>query len=224
MPSIYFFLVSFIFLTLKYEEGIKMKSIFKKVGTYQLFILILIFIFSFSFTGYTIAYYQSPSWNSNFNFGWGRPDNYLNYNSYQAFSNPYMYGPAMGIYYPYNTMFDVYNGAYNINAAYNQNFMGFFNSGNYTGYGQQDINTIGYPLPYGIIDQRAWNTQMNTTSGIWGFPPMTASYMNVGNPYNIYYDPAAFTFDLGLEASQRGIWNFWTGIFDNQNDDEDDDD
>lgn len=203
-----------------------MKDFFKNLGKYQT--VVIFFSVTFLFLGlinHAESYYGygSPTWNSDFNFGWGGPNNYFNYNSYQDYSNPYMYGPAMGVYYPYNTMFDVYNGGYAMNAGYNQNFMGFYNSGNYSGSEQQDINAIGYPIPYGLVDQRQWNTQLNTTSGFLGLPPMTTNYTNAGNPYNIYYDPVAFTFDLGLEASWGGIMNFWTGFFKNLNEDDDND-
>ena len=199
-----------------------MKNRLKNYKKSFLIIFLIITILSISIPNLVRAYYGSPTWNSNFSFGWGGPNNYFNYSNYQNYANPYMYGPAMGIYYPYDTMFNVYNGAYTMNAGYNQNFMGFYNTGNFSGTGQQDINTIGYPLPYGVIDQRAWNTQMNSTSGIWGLPLVTQNYMSVGNPMNIYYDPMAFTYDLGLEASWRGIMNFWTGLLENLNDNDED--
>ena len=138
-----------------------MKDIFKNLGKYQRIIIFFTIIFLFlGLINHAEAFYGSPTWNSDLTLGWGGPNNYFNYNSYQDYSNPYMYGPAMGVYYPYNTMFDVYNGGY---------------------------------------------------------------AMNAGNPYNIYYDPAAFTFDLGLEASLGGIMNFWTGFFENLNEDDDND-
>ena len=181
-------------------------------------------IFFVALTGRVSAYYgYIPTWTANVNYGWGNPNNYMNYNSYQAFSDPYMLGPAMGVYYPYDTRFNIYNGAYNVNAGYNQNFLGFYNTGNYVGAGWRDIDSFGYPLPYAYVDQGAWNNQMSTATGFLGYPPMTANYINRGNPYNVYYDPQAFTMDLGIDAYFTGVQNFWVKVFKNLNEEEEED-
>lgn len=145
-----------------------------------------------------------PTWTSNVNVGqnnwWGGYD----YSDSQRFSNPYVIGPAMGVYYPYNTMFNIYDRMY----AYNSSSMGFYN----TGTGQQDVNTVGYPLPYASTNQMAWMNQ----AGFMGYPPVG----NMGNIYNISYDPRAFTLDLGLDAYYTGIGNFWRQVFQDLNKEE----
>lgn len=199
-----------------------MKGIIKNMEVYQIMIIFTVIIFSVGLTGRASAYYgYIPTWTENINFGLGNPYNYMNYNSYQAFSDPYSYGPAMGVYYPYDTRFNIYNGAYNVNAGYNQNFMGFYNTGNYAGSGWQDVDAFGYPLPYAYVDQGAWNNQMSTATGFLGYPPTTTNYVNAGNPYNVSYDPQAFTVDLGIDAYVTGVQNFWVNIFKDLNEEED---
>ncbi|MGA1875129.1 MAG: hypothetical protein ACMUIA_05950 [bacterium] len=197
-----------------------MKKIFTLIKAYQTMIAMLAIILVVGLSGQAAAYYQIPTWGSSLGFGWGGPGNYMNFNGYQVFSDPYRYGPAMGVYYPYNTNFNVYNEAYNLNTGYNQNFMGFYNRGNYSEQGQRDINAIGYPLPYGYIDQMAWNSQQSTASGMWGYPPFTSNYMTGGHPISVYYNPTAFTLDMGLDTYQRGIRNFWAGVFQRLNEED----
>lgn len=147
-----------------------------------------------------------PSWGSNVainqNNWWGG----FNYAGSQYAANPYAIMPAMGVYLPYNTGFDIYNQSY----AYNAYSMGAYNRG----YGQQDVNAIGYPMPYAFVNQAGWGNQ----AGFMGFPPMSSG----GNAFNVYYNPGVFTADLGMDAYYTGIGNFWRQVFEDLNDEEDD--
>ncbi len=160
-----------------------------------------------------------PQRNIALSFGWGGYPFHASFSGYESYSNPYMFGPYIGAY-PYNAMFDIYSGGYNMNVGYNQNYMGFYNTADFFGSGQRDVNTIGYPVPYALIDQRAWINQMNYASGFIGMPPATGSYTSAGNPSNVYYDPVAYTIDRGLTAYLSGINNFWRDFFERVNSEE----
>lgn len=198
-----------------------MKKIVKIIKIYQCIIILFIVTLALGMTTHgAMAYYQIPTWGSNFSIGLGGPSNYLNYNNSQTFSSPYIYGPAMGVYYPYNTMFNIYNGAYNLNTGYNQNVLGYYNGSDYSESGNQNINALGYPFAYGYIDQMAWTAQQTNALGFGGYSPVTSSYMMSGNPFNVYYNPVAFTMDLGIDTYVKGVTNFWSGLFNRLNEEE----
>ncbi|UCF84709.1 MAG: hypothetical protein JSV50_03505 [Desulfobacteraceae bacterium] len=173
---------------------------FKKRINYQILIILFSALFLVCLARPAASFWGPPpipTWTSNINVGQNNLWGGYNYNDFQRLSNPYMFGPAIGIYYPYNTMFNIYDRMY----GYNAGSMGFYN----TGAGQQDVNSIGYPLPYAFTNQMGWINQ----AGFMGYPPVG----NMGNIYNISYDPGAFTFDLGMDAYYTGIGNFWRQVF-----------
>jgi hypothetical protein len=172
-----------------------MKSIFSKRKTFQIMIIFLAVILFICLVKDASSFYAPlfPTWRSNVNIGQNNLLGGFNYSGYEVLSNPYLIGPAMGVYFPYNTRFDIYSGGY----AYNANALGFYNRG----FGQQDVDAFGYPLPYASVNQTAWGNQ----AGYLGFPPIG----NMGNIMNIAYNPGAFTIDLGLDAYYTGIANFW---------------
>jgi hypothetical protein len=183
-------------------EDIKMNIIFNKRTRYQILIILFSAIFLVCLARPAVSFFGPPvppipTWTSNINVGQNNLWGGYNYSDFQRFSNPYMVGPAMGVYYPYNTMFNIYDRMY----GYNSSSMGYYN----TGAGQRDVNSIGYPLPYAFTNQMAWMNQ----AGFMGYPPVG----NMGNIYNVSYDPGAFTFDLGMDAYYTGIGNFWRQVF-----------
>jgi hypothetical protein len=183
---------------------IKMRNIIKNHACVICITAILaigIAVPAFSFFGPLI-----PSWGSNVainqNNWWGG----FNYAGSQYAANPYAIMPAMGVYLPYNTTFDIYNQSY----GYNAYSMGAYNRG----YGQQDVNAMGYPVPYAFTNMAGWGNQ----AGYMGFPPVSSG----GNAFNVYYNPGAFTVDLGMDAYYTGINNFWRQVFEDLNEEEDD--
>lgn len=190
-----------------------MDTLFNKLIAYQIIMIFFIALILMGIAKPAISYYGSPyymappipTWGSNINVGqnnwWG--GSY--YTGAQTYSDPYLYGPALGVYYPYNTRFNIYNQNY----AYGSNAFGYYN----TGAGAQDVDAFGYPYPYAYANQMAWNNQ----AGYMGYPPMG----NSGNIFNVSYNPRAFTVDLGIDAYYTGISNFWKKVFQDLNEEDD---
>lgn len=188
----------------------------------KILLLSFITILILGFGGSAMAFYgPPPTWSQALSFGYGGYPYHASFSGYETYSNPYMYGPMIGAY-PYNAMFNVYSGGYNMNMGYNQNLMGFYSSADFYGTGQRNVNAFGYPLPYAYVDQGAYANQVNYAYGGPGQPPMGGSYITSANPFNIYYNPQAFTTDLGIDAYFTGINNFWTNIFQDLNEEEED--
>ena len=185
-----------------------MNCVMKKSAYKYLILAFFTVAVLFSATPSALSYYGFgygyPSWNTTYNIGRNNWFGGFNVSGYQNVSDPYGYSYAMGLYHPYNSMFNLYNAGYNYNAG----SPGYYG----TGYGMQNINAMGYPYPYASVNQTMWNDQ----ASYWGAPPVGTG----GNVYNVQYDPMAFTVDLGLDAYVTGINNFFQKIFSNQDEDE----
>ena len=187
-----------------------MNIIFNKATRYQVIVIFFFAVFLVCLARPAESFYGMPlypTWTSNVNVSQNNLWGGYNYSDSQRFSNPYMVAPAMGAYFPYNTQFNIYDRMY----GYNSGSMGFYN----VGAGQQDVNSIGYPYPYAFTNQAAWMNQ----AGFMGYPPVG----NMGNIYNVSYDPGAFTYDLGIDAYYTGIGNFWRQVIKDINEEEEED-
>ena len=183
-----------------------MEAIFTKRRSHLIWIIFLSAILLTCLTHPAKSYFFPlyPSGTRNVGIFQPGPFGSFGYNSSEYFADPYAYSYLYPLAYPYNAGFNVYSGNY----AYNANNLGFYN----TGAGNAYYNTIGYPQPYALYGNQAGFNQ----AGFLGMPL-------AGNAWSIpslYYDPGAFTFDLGLSAYYTGIGNFWRQVAKDLNEEE----
>lgn len=137
--------------------------------------------------------------------------------------NPYVLSPLSlfptGVFgltympYAYDTGFLTYTGQLDVGTSYSKSLFGLYSYYNSASASvNKDVYTWGYPFPYAQLTKADWDiSQSSGTIALFGSDYLY-SIINKGYLSNLYYNPTAFTLDLGLSAYNQGIINFWQGI------------